>query len=160
MVLGSGFVELAASRDALFAPAFRLTLRRGTGEYSSARGSADFRLIDGRLEVCPLRLAPATSAELRPCAAFEAGQRKVTGRTAIETEARSEAWLAGAALLRARWFLLDQLVLEAHGGASFPAARSAVRFEDRVASESETVHRVPAVAAFGGVAIAARIPLR
>jgi hypothetical protein len=123
-----------------WSPGVRLSLlTTSTATISSADGDAEFRLLTGRLGICPLRRALGASV-LVPCATFDAGSLMAKGGgAALNTTSKNMPWLAAGASLRAQFALSAALGLEVGAG-----ARALLRRDRFVFRPSSLVYYVPA----------------
>jgi hypothetical protein len=106
---------LAWERDGLWSPSLGLQLLvSAEATETSPEGDAEFRLVTGRLNGCPLRLGADSSPRLRPCVSFDAGAlRGQGGGAARNPQTEWIPWLAAGLTLWGELDLGDALRLEA-----------------------------------------------
>jgi len=147
------FVQVTRELDASFGYALRLSGARAHGEVTHQGGSADFALLAGRLEGCPLRFSPTPRLALSACVPLDAGRLEAAGSGFTPSQRVARPWLSAGALARVEWQLVDVLVLEAAGELFFPIVRD--RF---FVGDDATLHRVPGLAAGATLGLGVRIP--
>ena len=137
-------VELGRGRAAGFSAHVKLGFVHAHGSVNARGGTADFDLLALRLASCPFRIG--TSVTLATCLTFDWGRLRGDGSHTRAGRSGSAFWygpgVAGAAALRVGPWLQVQLEL----GALTPLARDRFYF-----GPSETVHRIPALAGYGGL---------
>ena len=146
----SGGVEWL--RASPWSPTARLTVGWATrGDLQAEGGVAEFVLLAGTLELCPLQ-ARSGAFSLRPCAFGTLGRLRATGSRTLEPQSASRPWwvLGGSVLLT--WEPLSRLRLTAAARAGAIGVRDTFEFEPHV------FHRVPAWAPSAGIAAEVRFP--
>ena len=115
-----------------------------SGPVEADSGSARYRKITVREEVCPAAWAPTPALGLRPCALVEGGIVHAAGLESpriVEPRSTTVPWLSAGAVGRVELTPLPSLRFELAAGLRFPAIRHEFVLENPDAS----VHRVPAV---------------
>lgn len=102
-----------------WAPAVRVSLLSTASASTQVKdGDAQFRLLAGRLALCPLRRGVGARLQVVSCADLELGSlRAQGGGAAVNERSASMLWLAPGASLRARLALTDRWGLEVAAGA-------------------------------------------
>lgn len=116
-------VEGWRPRASVWSPSMRLALlaTASATEHATA-GDGRFRLLAGQIQACPFRFQPGARLRLLPCASFEAGSFHAQGAGAARNVLTpTMPWLAGGALVRARFEVLEAVSLEATAGAALLA---------------------------------------
>jgi len=147
-------VELAWARSSVWSPSVRLSaLYTATAIETTSLGDAEFRLLTGRLALCPLRFGADGAPAMLACAEFDGGELRGAGRGGTRNaRTQSMPWLAAGLALKAVVPLSSWLGFEALAG-----VRGLV-FHDRFLLNPEAVmHDVPAVSVGLGVGLAARL---
>ena len=141
-------------RDALFAPALRLSLARSLAvDRAAAVGRASLQWTAGALEVCPLRFAVAGPLVVRPCAGASFGVLEASGSGITTTVSRSRPWVAASVLGRLVWEALPWLDVELEAGGIVPFYREEFFFEPSV-----PVYEAPPVAFLSRLGLGLRFP--
>jgi len=150
------FVDVAAERDALIAPAARLSFARHASDDLTVPGaSARFTWWVARLDGCPIAFRVSDVVALRPCATLEAGALHAEGIDALAPQSRTRPWLAPGALARVEWSAAAWLVLGGEAGVIAPLLRENFVFLPD-SRPGGAVYTPPVVAAHA--AIAAEVP--
>lgn len=140
VALGLGaYLELSARAARVFAPRARLGLSYSRqDDVEGEVGRADFRWMNARVQLCPLRLGSDADASVRPCAFVDAG--RLEGRGEAITPSRNQAvfWTAAGLELSAGVRLAGPLVLGGELGLVLPFRRDRFYF-----SPDDELHRVP-----------------
>lgn len=125
---------------ALLAPELRVSWGWTQLTESPPRGGeAQLRFQTARAEACASFHRAAIS--LAPCAGFEAGVLGATTRNLPRAGGTKEPWYAPMVAVRAGWFLVEWLSVEADLGVLFPLTRASFV----IAEPERTVYRIPGV---------------
>jgi len=138
------FVQIGRWRDRGFSANVRLAGLHARGSESASGGVAHFELLSLRLASCPYRVG--ARLQLSGCVSFDWGRLEGSGSETIAAQPSSAPWLGPGAFVDAAIELLPPLHLQLEMGAIFPLARDRFYF-----GPDETVHRIPAVAGYGGL---------
>ena len=137
-------IELGQVRAAAFSAHGRLTFVHAHGAVNALAGTATFDLLALRLASCPYRIG--TGVALATCLTFDLGRLRGDGSRTRAERSGSALWygpgVSTTATLRLQHWLGVQLEL----GALAPLARDRFYFDP-----SETVHRIPTLAGYGGI---------
>jgi hypothetical protein len=127
---GGGLGEIESGSRGWLAPSARLTLfvaANGVFE-STTTSKADFLLLAGRVDFCPLRVG-SRGLSLRPCVAVDIGA--VRAEAVVDGVAGVEGWFDAAALVRARWAPGGgRFFVELEGGIFVPVNHSSFVLKD------------------------------
>ena len=146
------FLDVAIRRESTFAPSFRfafvptLTVTR-----TNDVGSAHFRWMMGRLEICPLQLVLSRSMRALPCSRVDAGLVSAAGELVGESNALSRPWAAVGATVRFGWTFAAPLTLELEAGAVVPLTRDKFFFQPNT-----EIYRFRSAGALGSLGLALR----
>jgi hypothetical protein len=155
--VGSGrlFVDLSIGpRAGLFAPALRLAATRSLDvDRAAAIGGATLRWTAGALDVCPIRVAPAATVSLRPCAGSSFGVLDASGTGIATSVSRSRPWATVSAFGRLVWEPLSWLDVELELGVVAPLYRESFFFMPGV-----SVYEAPAAALLSRAGLGVRFP--
>jgi hypothetical protein len=149
------FVDGEMSRHSLLSPALRVSGFVAKGSEHAALGSADVRVLAARLDACPIKQPLARSLDLRPCAFFELGERRIDARTTAESESKRRLWAAPGIALRGRWSPVQELGLELQVASSAPLDRTTITFAESNTGQQQELS-APAVGIAVGAAVATR----
>ena len=110
---------LAWERGGLWSPSLGLQfLVSAEATETSQDGDAEFRLVTGRLNGCPLRLGSDSSPRLRPCVSFDAGALRGEGAGAARNpQTEWIPWLSAGLALWGELDLGEAVRLEASASA-------------------------------------------
>jgi hypothetical protein len=108
----SPFIGWRSPSTTVLAPAFRLSLLRANETADIPGGSAWFLWTVGRLDSCILSWPPER-VRLQACGRLEAGTLQAYASNGETTR----GWFAAGPVVRAEWFLISPLFLEAEGAA-------------------------------------------
>ena len=136
-------LELGRGRSAGFAAHVKLSGVHAHGSVSALAGTADFDLLALRLASCPYRIG--TRVSLATCLTFDLGRLHGDGSHTLADRTSSAYWYGPGASAAATFGVLPWLRLQLELGALTPLARDRFYFDP-----SETVHRIPALAGYGG----------
>jgi hypothetical protein len=139
------------------APALRLSW--GFAEFDTRPpngGQAGFRFETARASACAVVELAAAPFTFTPCLGLDLGTLTATSRNIPVVGYTSTSWSAMSGTLRASWFVLPWLSLDAEGGALLPFTRTTFALTEPV----RIVYRAPSVLFSGGVglAVSARFP--
>jgi hypothetical protein len=135
----------------------RLGIRGATGATSIDERNASFRLLAGRLSLCPFAIDLAPQFELTPCAGIDIGPLHGEGQASAalpNTRSATIFWGAAHAALRLRWRMARAFTFELGGELGFPLVRHDFVFE----LPHQMVGQVPVVGA--GIALGAVVHFR
>jgi hypothetical protein len=148
--LGYGaFLEGASSSVSLVATIERVP----GGTVSRQSGSADFSLLSGAIELCPLRFPESGALELRPCAGAELGQVHAESHGVVLARKPNRLWLAASASGRAGWRFAPPFFAAGELGASFALVRQHYHFDS-----GESVFDTPALSGFARIGLGVSFP--
>ena len=134
-------------------PALRLSAARGEGSATAVGvGRATFVWTGARIELCPLRAGAGVGPYARPCLGSDIAVIDAQGRDLDDPRSASRPWIGPLIALRAGWRLPFGLLAEIYGGGSFPLVDDKFQFDDRRVPEKVTVHDVPSLSFFTGLA--------
>jgi hypothetical protein len=157
-VFGPSFVgALAMVRSGLLAPELRAGVSyASSGTISDPEGSATFAWWRGELEVCPLRFALASTLNVRPCAAVQAGAIVATGHgNATSAPPATELWGELGASVLLEWDVVGPWRVEAEAGLGFPLTRRPFGF---TGPNQDTVYAPTVVMPEGRIGLAVHFP--
>lgn len=146
-------LELAHVTGVPLDPSARVSVRVARAHASFAAGSAAFMLRSARLTLCPLRWQAFWGIDVRPCAAFEAGELAAQGFGTAQNKGSSLFWAAGGAEALVDVLHVGRLTLGLEGGVSFPLRRDRFYFDTNPGVD---VHSVPVIAGNGAVSLSIR----
>jgi hypothetical protein len=123
-------------------------------------GSARFRLVALRAELCPLRWPARSSTFGRVCGLFDGGQLEADpqGDVLGEPQSQTMPWMGGGGSLRLESTLADTVSLEAAADLVALGRADAFTFETGAQTESQTVHQVPRISAMFSLGAVVRLP--
>jgi hypothetical protein len=128
-------------------------LRLTAGWGRETVGSAEFTLLDARVEGCPFRLRPSRRLRISPCLALDVGRLEAAGVSVTPAETVDRPWVAAGAVARLEWQIVNALVVEVGGELFVPLERD--RF---FVDQDTTLHRTPFVAGGAEAAVSASFP--
>jgi hypothetical protein len=137
-------IEMGLARSAGFAAHVKLSGVHAQGSVSAPAGVADFDLLALRLASCPYRIG--TRVSLSTCLTFDLGRLQGDGSHTLAERTSTAYWYGPGAAVAATFSVLPWLRLQLELGALMPLARDRFYF-----GPSETVHRIPALAGYGGI---------
>ncbi|MEO6600470.1 MAG: hypothetical protein ABIQ16_11390 [Polyangiaceae bacterium] len=136
--------ELGRGRSSGFVAHLKLSGIHAHGDVSARPGTADFDLLALRLASCPYRVVARVSVSA--CVSFDFGRLQGRGSQTLAEKSGSARWYGPGAFSAAELSVLDWLQVRLELGALAPLARDRFYF-----GPSETVHRIPALAGYGGL---------
>ena len=134
-------------------PSVRLSFRIARATDSFVAGSAAFTLRSARLLLCPVRVQGFWGIDVRPCAAFDAGELSAQGFGTVENKQSSLFWSAAGAEALIDVLRVGRFTLGLDGGLLFPLRRDGFYFDT---NPDVVVHTIPAVAASGALSLSVR----
>ena len=147
------FVEIAAERRGILAPALRISFAWTRNAHVAAGADgADISWYAARAEACPLLLGSAP-VSLSPCLTFDAGALTVTGENDPPGSARTRPWLSSGLDARGSLRIWRWLFAELELGAAVPWIRDRWIF-----SNGTALHTTPLVIAWMGTGLGCRFP--
>lgn len=129
-----------------------LRLTAGWGRETVGQ-TAEFTLLDARVEGCPFRVRPSRTVRISPCLAFDVGRLEAAGVSLKPAETVHRPWVAPGAVARLEWHIVNALVVEVGGELFVPLERD--RF---FVDQDTTLHRTPSVAGGAEAAVSASFP--
>jgi hypothetical protein len=147
-------LEIEIARHSWLVPSLRLSVARGEQETPviDGVGRAFFVWTGARLEVCPVRAGIGVGPYARPCLGSDFAAVDASGRDLIDPKSATRPWIAPLASVRAGWRLPFGLAFELYAGASFPLVDDQFLFDDKQNSRKVSVHQVPTLSFFAGLA--------
>jgi hypothetical protein len=148
--------ELAFRGAGLWQPSVRLGLLYTlTATETKAGGTAEFRVIAGRLSGCPVRWGAARSPSIHGCVEFDAGalHASASGPDVSRAGPQTMAWLAFGPAARGQWPLVDWLSVEATAGLKALAVHNRFVFRP-----STLVYDVPLLSLGFGLGVGGHLP--
>jgi hypothetical protein len=151
---GALFLEIAMRSDRALTSAARVSVL-----WAEARPkSATFRLVAGRLDLCPAVYALSRALSTDLCAAVELGAVSAVASSAggVEPARATRFWAAGDVLGRLRWGPGAAIFVELEAGATFPLTRYdfALGTSDEFQRE---IHAIPSAGWVLGFGLGGRI---
>ncbi len=129
-----------------------LRLTAGWGRETVGQ-TAEFTLLDARVEGCPFRVRPSRTLRISPCLALDVGRLEAAGVALTPAETVHRPWVAPGAVARLEWEIVNVLVVEVGGELFVPLERD--RF---FVDQDTTLHRTPFVAGGVEAAVSASFP--
>lgn len=154
---GQGGLDLWWARSGFWSPSARLTARYvSSGVEVTDSGSARFRLVAMRAELCPARWPERSSTFGRVCGLFDAGQLEAQPQSDVPGDPQSQTmpWIGGGGSLRLESTLADTVSLEA--AADLLGTTRADTFT--IDPGSHEVHEVPRISAMFSLGAVVRLP--
>jgi hypothetical protein len=147
------FAEVESMSRRVLAPSVRLAVLAAENGVFVSNPADGFRLLAGRVDVCPLRLG-SRDLSLRPCVASDGGGLRAEGIDVTTPRTVVVAWFDVALLVRGRWAPgRGRFFLEAEGGILIPVTYPNFGYENPPAFE----HRyTPGPGAAGSLAAGLR----
>jgi hypothetical protein len=148
--------ELEWGRSGVWWPSVRAgVLATLAGSETTSDGSATFRVIAARVELCPVGWGERRAPSLRACLELDAGKLDGAGSGdgIRDPQTQSMPWLAAGAAGRGEWPLAAWLSLEASAG-----ARALLRHDVFLFRPGTVVHDVPPISAGFALGIVGRMP--
>jgi len=154
---GQGGLDLWWARSGFWSPSARLTARYvSSGVEVTDFGSARFRLVALRAELCPARWPEGSSTFGRLCGLFDAGQLEAQPQSDVAGDPHTQTMpcIGGGGSLRLESTLADTVSLEA--AADLLGTTRADTFT--IEPGSHEVHEVPRISAMFSVGAVVRLP--
>jgi hypothetical protein len=124
-----------------------------TGTMDRKGGRVRFRLLAGRLEVCPVRLALTRWLVVPACAGVEAGRLTAEGKNVVTGATDHVTWAAAVLAPRVR-LELGRGFAEVVAEERFPLVRQSFEFRQ----PKQVVHEIPDVSFGAAAAVGLRFP--
>jgi len=152
--VGYGLFFQAASDGAVLAPSLLGFVERiPGGTVSRQTGSADFSLLAGGAELCPVRYPARSTLEIRPCAGIWAGTLHAEAHGVVLARQPTRVWLAAFASLRGSWTFVAPFFAFAELGAGVPLVRQRYSFDS-----GEGVFDTPTLVGFSRIGVGVSFP--
>jgi hypothetical protein len=138
-------VSIGDATPRVFSPWARLSAVVAHGEATASPGGVEVWLLQGRLDLCPLRLG-GQRFFASPCAGLGAGPLFSRGVAVAAPRRQASPWVSAEAAVHLQWNATSRFFVEGEGGVTIP-----ILLHRFFVEPDTTLYTLPRIAARAGL---------